>query len=238
MTKPYTVIIGLEVHVQLADAHQAVLPLQHEVWRAAQHADLPDLHRHARHAAGDESRGVSAGPEDGAGAELPDRPRSPNGTANSITIPTCPRDIRSASTILPFSHDGYLEISDPKGRFEAKRIGIIRAHLEEDAGKSMHDEAGRPGRQPHRPEPGRHAAVGDRQPARHALAAGSQGLSHRAEAAADVPGRLRLQHAGRQPARRREYQFARRHARGQRGHADRRSEEHEQLPGGRAGDGV
>ncbi|MGD0898598.1 MAG: Asp-tRNA(Asn)/Glu-tRNA(Gln) amidotransferase subunit GatB, partial [Thermoguttaceae bacterium] len=30
--------------------------------------------------------------------------------------------------------------SDPKGRFEPKRIGIIRAHLEEDAGKSMHDE--------------------------------------------------------------------------------------------------
>ena len=34
-----------------------------------------------------------------------------------------------------------LEISDPKGRFEPARIGIIRAHLEEDAGKSMHDEA-------------------------------------------------------------------------------------------------
>ena len=39
------------------------------------------------------------------------------------------------------SQNGYLEISDPKGRFEPKRIGIIRAHLEEDAGKSMHDEA-------------------------------------------------------------------------------------------------
>src|SRR4029077_2943038 len=30
--------------------------------------------------------------------------------------------------------------SDPKGRFEPKHVGIIRAHLEEDAGKSMHDE--------------------------------------------------------------------------------------------------
>jgi aspartyl-tRNA(Asn)/glutamyl-tRNA(Gln) amidotransferase subunit B len=39
------------------------------------------------------------------------------------------------------SADGYLEISDPKGRFEPKRVGIIRAHLEEDAGKSLHDEA-------------------------------------------------------------------------------------------------
>jgi aspartyl-tRNA(Asn)/glutamyl-tRNA(Gln) amidotransferase subunit B len=39
------------------------------------------------------------------------------------------------------SADGYLEISDPKARFEPKRVGIIRAHLEEDAGKSLHDEA-------------------------------------------------------------------------------------------------
>src|SRR4029079_18618853 len=44
---------------------------------------------------------------------------------------------------LPFSSDGYLAISDPKGRFEPKKIGIIRAHLEEDAGKSMHDEVAR-----------------------------------------------------------------------------------------------
>ena len=38
------------------------------------------------------------------------------------------------------SQDGFLDISDPKGAFEPRRIGIIRAHLEEDAGKSMHDE--------------------------------------------------------------------------------------------------
>ena len=39
------------------------------------------------------------------------------------------------------SADGYLEISDPKDKFPPKRVGIIRAHLEEDAGKSVHDEA-------------------------------------------------------------------------------------------------
>ena len=38
------------------------------------------------------------------------------------------------------SLDGYLEICDADDRFEPKRVGIIRAHLEEDAGKSMHDE--------------------------------------------------------------------------------------------------
>src|SRR5580693_2677895 len=55
--------------------------------------------------------------------------------------PDLPKGYQISQFDLPFSHDGYLEISDPKKRFENKRVGIIRAHLEEDAGKSMHDEA-------------------------------------------------------------------------------------------------
>ncbi len=54
--------------------------------------------------------------------------------------PDLPKGYQISQYDLPFSSDGFLEISDPKDRFEAKRIGIIRAHLEEDAGKSMHDE--------------------------------------------------------------------------------------------------
>ena len=54
--------------------------------------------------------------------------------------PDLPKGYQISQFDLPFSSDGYLEISDPKGRFEPKRVGIIRAHLEEDAGKSMHDE--------------------------------------------------------------------------------------------------
>src|SRR6195256_2844057 len=54
--------------------------------------------------------------------------------------PDLPKGYQISQYDLPFSHDGWLEIGDPKGRVEPKRIGIIRAHLEEDAGKSMHDE--------------------------------------------------------------------------------------------------
>ncbi len=50
----YTTIIGLEVHVQLADADQDVLRVQHAVRRAAEHADVPGLPRPAGRAAGDE----------------------------------------------------------------------------------------------------------------------------------------------------------------------------------------
>ncbi len=54
--------------------------------------------------------------------------------------PDLPKGYQISQYDLPFSADGFLAISDPKGRFEPKKVGIIRAHLEEDAGKSMHDE--------------------------------------------------------------------------------------------------
>lgn len=58
--------------------------------------------------------------------------------------PDLPKGYQISQYDLPFSHDGWLDISDPKGKFEPKRVRIIRAHLEEDAGKSVHDEqAGR-----------------------------------------------------------------------------------------------
>lgn len=55
--------------------------------------------------------------------------------------PDLPKGYQISQYDLPFSSEGWLEISDPKGRIESHKIGIIRAHLEEDAGKSMHDEA-------------------------------------------------------------------------------------------------
>jgi aspartyl-tRNA(Asn)/glutamyl-tRNA(Gln) amidotransferase subunit B len=55
--------------------------------------------------------------------------------------PDLPKGYQISQYDLPMSADGWLEIADPKGAFEPKRVGIIRAHLEEDAGKSLHDEA-------------------------------------------------------------------------------------------------
>jgi len=54
--------------------------------------------------------------------------------------PDLPKGYQISQYDLPFSYEGWLEFNDPKGKFEPKRIRIIRAHLEEDAGKSMHDE--------------------------------------------------------------------------------------------------
>jgi len=55
--------------------------------------------------------------------------------------PDLPKGYQISQYDLPMSENGYLEISDPKERFETKRVGVRRAHLEEDAGKSMHDDA-------------------------------------------------------------------------------------------------
>src|SRR2546421_4735676 len=51
--------------------------------------------------------------------------------------PDLPKNYQISQYDLPFSHDGWLEILTAAG---TKRIGIIRVHLEEDAGKMLHDE--------------------------------------------------------------------------------------------------
>jgi aspartyl-tRNA(Asn)/glutamyl-tRNA(Gln) amidotransferase subunit B len=50
--------------------------------------------------------------------------------------PDLPKNYQISQYDLPLSHDGWLEIETPAGR---KRIGIIRVHLEEDAGKLLHE---------------------------------------------------------------------------------------------------
>ncbi len=54
--------------------------------------------------------------------------------------PDLPKNYQISQYDLPFSHDGYLEIPTADGG--TKRVGIIRVHLEEDAGKLLHAERG------------------------------------------------------------------------------------------------
>src|SRR5436305_1295691 len=53
--------------------------------------------------------------------------------------PDLPKNYQISQYDLPFSREGSLEIDTATG---PKSIGIIRAHLEEDAGKMLHDEHG------------------------------------------------------------------------------------------------
>ncbi|MGB5177196.1 MAG: Asp-tRNA(Asn)/Glu-tRNA(Gln) amidotransferase subunit GatB [Gammaproteobacteria bacterium] len=51
--------------------------------------------------------------------------------------PDLPKGYQISQFELPIVHDGYLDIELEEG--SSKRIGITRAHLEEDAGKSLHE---------------------------------------------------------------------------------------------------
>ncbi len=53
--------------------------------------------------------------------------------------PDLPKNYQISQYDLPFSAHGSLEIETAAG---TRKIGIIRAHLEEDAGKMLHDEQG------------------------------------------------------------------------------------------------
>jgi aspartyl-tRNA(Asn)/glutamyl-tRNA(Gln) amidotransferase subunit B len=57
--------------------------------------------------------------------------------------PDLPKGYQISQFDLPICADGYLDFADPNPDTEGqvRRVALVRAHLEEDAGKSMHDEA-------------------------------------------------------------------------------------------------
>ncbi|MEQ8855621.1 Asp-tRNA(Asn)/Glu-tRNA(Gln) amidotransferase subunit GatB [Gimesia sp.] len=57
--------------------------------------------------------------------------------------PDLPKAYQISQYDLPMSQNGWLEIEIDPETCETKKVGIIRAHLEEDAGKNSHDESGR-----------------------------------------------------------------------------------------------
>ena len=58
--------------------------------------------------------------------------------------PDLPKGYQISQFDLPFSFDGQVDVELPDSAAEPVRhVRILRAHLEEDAGKNMHDESGR-----------------------------------------------------------------------------------------------
>ena len=55
--------------------------------------------------------------------------------------PDLPKGYQISQFDQPICGEGYLDFADPEKEGETLRVRLIRAHLEEDAGKSMHDEA-------------------------------------------------------------------------------------------------
>ena len=137
---PYTTIIGLEVHVQLLTRTKLFCGCSTTFGGAPNTqtcptclglpGSLPVMNRHAFDLS---LRAALA-------LECTIAP-STKWDRKNYFYPDLPKGYQISQYDLPFSSDGFLEVVDPKGAFEPCRVGIVRVHLEEDAGKSMHDEA-------------------------------------------------------------------------------------------------
>ncbi len=142
-THPYTTVIGLEVHVQLATRSKLFCGCSTQFGAEpntqtcpvciGMPGTLPVLNRSAFALALKTAIALNC-----------HIPEFTKWDRKQYYYPDLPKGYQISQYDLPMSVDGFLEISDPLEPYAPLRIGIIRAHLEEDAGKSIHDEvAGR-----------------------------------------------------------------------------------------------
>ncbi len=135
---PYRIVIGLEVHVQLLTRTKLFCGCSTEFGLPPNSATcpvciglpgvLPVMNRRAFDLALRAALAINCRIAD-----------FTKWDRKNYYYPDLPKNYQISQYDLPFSKDGWLEIETAAG---PKRIGIIRAHLEEDAGKMLHDETG------------------------------------------------------------------------------------------------
>jgi len=137
---PVTVIIGLEVHVQLKTETKLFcgcttrfgMPANTQVCPVClgMPGSLPVMNREA----------IRLSVRTGLALNCSIPPLT-KWDRKQYFYPDLPKGYQISQFDLPICADGFLDITDPADPDSVRRIRIIRAHLEEDAGKSMHDEA-------------------------------------------------------------------------------------------------
>lgn len=138
MSAPYTIIIGLEVHVQLLTESKMFCGCSTKFGAPpntqtcpvciGMPGSLPVMNRKAFE--------LSLKTAVALNCQIP---QFTKWDRKNYYYPDLPKGYQISQFDLPMSNDGWLEIEGEDGA-APRRIGIIRAHLEEDAGKSMHDE--------------------------------------------------------------------------------------------------
>ena len=139
MNGPYEIIIGLEVHVQLLCRSKLFCGCSTRFGSppntqtcpvcTGTPGTLPVMNRRAVELSVKAALGLNCSIA-----------RFTKWDRKNYYYPDLPKGYQISQFDLPLSYDGYLEIADPENGIPPKKVGIIRAHLEEDAGKSMHDE--------------------------------------------------------------------------------------------------
>ena len=210
MPEPYTTVVGLEVHVQLLTRTKLFCGCRNQFGLPPNSATcpvclgmpgvLPVMNRKAFELA---LRAALALNCQIAGFTKWDR--------KNYYYPDLPKNFQTSQYDLPFSHDGHLTVNvhpDPKKGNTPKTVRIIRAHLEEDAGKSMHDDSGKGGESKVDLNRTGTPLVGNRQPPRPAHRRGSGRLPRRVAPDVARTGRQRLRNARGEFALRRQRQHS------------------------------
>ena len=140
MTSPdYEIVIGLEVHVQLKTVSKLFCGCSTEFGAEPNTQTCPVCSGlpGALPVLNGQAMELSLRTAVALNCEIP---RLTKWDRKNYYYPDLPKGYQISQFDLPMSQYGWLMISDPEGEFEERKIRIIRAHLEEDAGKSMHDE--------------------------------------------------------------------------------------------------
>ncbi len=137
---PYKIVIGLEVHVQLSTQTKLFCGCSTEFGAPPNTqvcpvclglpGALPVMNRRAVELA--LQTGIALNCEI-AGSTKWDR--------KNYFYPDLPKGYQISQYDQPICGPGHLDFPDPQDSTRTMRVRLIRAHLEEDAGKSIHDEA-------------------------------------------------------------------------------------------------
>ena len=142
MSADYTVIIGLEVHTQLKTQSKLFCGCPNKFNPDEPNTQtcpvclglpgaLPVMNRHAFDLSVKTALALNCG-----------IPTFTKWDRKQYYYPDLPKAYQISQFDLPMSENGWLEIANDEEGGPVRRIGITRAHLEEDAGKNIHDESG------------------------------------------------------------------------------------------------
>ncbi|HIN53122.1 MAG TPA: Asp-tRNA(Asn)/Glu-tRNA(Gln) amidotransferase subunit GatB, partial [Planctomycetes bacterium] len=137
---PYAVVVGLEVHVQLKTNTKLFCRCPTTFGQPPNTqtcpvclglpGSLPVMNRHAFELSMKTALALNC-----------TIPYFTKWDRKNYFYPDLPKGYQTSQFDLPMSEHGHLNIFSENDEFADKQIRILRAHLEEDAGKSMHDEA-------------------------------------------------------------------------------------------------
>ena len=133
----YEMVVGLEVHVQLKTRTKVFCGCSTDFGAPPNSNTCPVCLALPGCAAGAQRARGRARDARRARAWLQGATRRPSSPARTTSIRTCPRATRSRSSTGRWRPAGALARTTGDG--EDKSIGITRVHMEEDAGKSIHD---------------------------------------------------------------------------------------------------